>query len=428
MLKCCALVVHSGKNGPHVRQMLGTDSEEILGDGKVLLFVRNSIYQARVYTGDRGYLYRSLKTKDLAEARKRAIRLLHETEYKQEEGIPLSQITMAQLIGEYVEFRQKQYNQSQVGKKEKTKNTHNKNSTSQYMLRQIKRVVKFWIAYCGNMAVDKVDNGVLKDFVAWRKDYYHKLPKEQHPKNARLNPTDKTLQWELTLGKSLLKFAHERGYRGNNQLPTWSLTGVKKIVRPGFTRSDFTTLLLALRKLVRETHSKQYYYARRLLQTYVLILSDTGMRVGEANNLKWADLTPIVDQRGRPNYEIKVKGKTGVRSVVGRTNVYGYFERMRQLNENNEPTDYIFRMKGGSRIITLIDQFQRVLEAAGIAKNTEGERYTLYSLRHFYAVRFLRKGVPVWDIARNMGTSVAIIESYYGKLATPAGSATTLGG
>ena len=65
------------------------------------------------------------------------------------------------------------------------------------MLRQIKRVVKFWIAYCGNMAVDKVDDAVLKDFVAWRKDYYHKLPKDKLPKNARINPTDKTLQWEL---------------------------------------------------------------------------------------------------------------------------------------------------------------------------------------------------------------------------------------
>ncbi len=408
--------------------MLDTVTEEKLEDGKVLLYLRNSTYQARVYIGDRRYLQRSLKTKNLAEARKRAIRLLHETEYKQAEGIPLSQVTMAQLIDEYVAFRQTQYDQSQVGKKEKTKNTHNKNSTSQYMLRQIKRVVKFWIAYCGNMAVDKIDNAVLKDFVTWRKDYYHKLPKAQHPKNARLNPTDKTLQWELTLGKSLLKFAHERGYRGNNQLPTWSLTGVKKIVRPGFTRADFKTLLLALRKFVNETHSKQYYYARRLLQTYVLILSDTGMRVGEANNLKWADLTPIVDRRGRPNYEIKVRGKTGERSVIGRTNVLSYFERLRQLNEKNEPTDFIFRMKGGTQVNTLIYQFQRVLEAAGIAKNTEGERYTLYSLRHFYAVRFLRKGVPVWDIARNMGTSVAIIESYYGKLATPAGSATTLGG
>ena len=428
MLQCCTLVVHFGKASAHVRQMLDTVTEEKLEDGKVLLYLRNSTYQARVYIGDRRYLQRSLKTKNLAEARKRAIRLLHETEYKQAEGIPLSQVTMAQLIDEYVAFRQTQYDQSQVGKKEKTKNTHNKNSTSQYMLRQIKRVVKFWIAYCGNMAVDKIDNAVLKDFVTWRKDYYHKLPKAQHPKNARLNPTDKTLQWELTLGKSLLKFAHERGYRGNNQLPTWSLTGVKKIVRPGFTRADFKTLLLALRKFVNETHSKQYYYARRLLQTYVLILSDTGMRVGEANNLKWADLTPIVDRRGRPNYEIKVRGKTGERSVIGRTNVLSYFERLRQLNEKNEPTDFIFRMKGGTQVNTLIYQFQRVLEAAGIAKNTEGERYTLYSLRHFYAVRFLRKGVPVWDIARNMGTSVAIIESYYGKLATPAGSATTLGG
>jgi len=159
----------------------------------------------------------------------------------------------------------------------------------------------------------------------------------------------------------------------------------------------------------------------------VLILSDTGMRVGEANNLKWGDLTPIVDGLGRKNYEIKVRGKTGTRSVIGRTNVFDYFERMRVLNEVNEPSDYIFRMKGGSKVITLIDQFQRVLESAGIATNGDGERYTLYSLRHFYAVRFLRKGKPVWDIARNMGTSVQMIQEYYGKQATPVELATNLG-
>ena len=52
----------------------------------------------------------------------------------------------------------------------------------------------------------------------------------------------------------------------------------------------------------------------------------------------------------------------------------------------------------------------------------------MYSLRHFYAVQALRKGIGVFDIARNMGTSVQIIQSYYGKTATPMSMATTLGG
>ena len=40
----------------------------------------------------------------------------------------------------------------------------------------------------------------------------------------------------------------------------------------------------------------------------------------------------------------------------------------------------------------------------------------------------LREEIGVYDVARNMGTSVEIIQQYYGKQATPKLSATTLGG
>src|ERR1700680_2067909 len=47
--------------------------------------------------------------------------------------------------------------------------------------------------------------------------------------------------------------------------------------------------------------------------------------------------------------------------------------------------------------------------------------------RHFYAVNALRNGVGVFEVARNMGTSVQIIQEYYGRQATPAIFATRLG-
>jgi hypothetical protein len=40
------------------------------------------------------------------------------------------------------------------------------------------------------------------------------------------------------------------------------------------------------------------------------------------------------------------------------------------------------------------------------------ERYSVYSLHHFYAVMALRNGIDVFEIARNMGTSVQIIQEY----------------
>ena len=84
--------------------------------------------------------------------------------------------------------------------------------------------------------------------------------------------------------------------------------------------------------------------------------------------------------------------------------------------------------KRGRRVVTLIYQFDRALSRAGMIYNSHGDKYTLYSLRHFYAVQVLRRGVGVFDLARNMGTSVQIIQSYYGKHATPMKLATQLGG
>jgi hypothetical protein len=52
---------------------------------------------------------------------------------------------------------------------------------------------------------------------------------------------------------------------------------------------------------------------------------------------------------------------------------------------------------------------------AGIERNSFGEKYSVYSLRHFYAVNALRNGVGVFEVARNMGTSVQMIQEYYGK-------------
>jgi hypothetical protein len=60
------------------------------------------------------------------------------------------------------------------------------------------------------------------------------------------------------------------------------------------------------------------------------------------------------------------------------------------------------------------------LKQAGIQKNSFGEKYSVYSLRHFYAVMALRNGIGVFEVARNMGTSVQIIQEYYGKQATSA--------
>ena len=84
-------------------------------------------------------------------------------------------------------------------------------------------------------------------------------------------------------------------------------------------------------------------------------------------------------------------------------------------------------MPDGSKIISLIDQLDAALGQAEILRSSFGEKYSVYSLRHFYAVNALRNGIGVFEVARNMGTSVQIIQEYYGKQATPTVFATRLG-
>ncbi len=58
----------------HLSDKETAEYAEKLKDGKVLLTTRNGIFQARFYAGNRRYIYKSLKTRDLEVALERAVR------------------------------------------------------------------------------------------------------------------------------------------------------------------------------------------------------------------------------------------------------------------------------------------------------------------------------------------------------------------
>jgi integrase len=153
----------------------------------------------------------------------------------------------------------------------------------------------------------------------------------------------------------------------------------------------------------------------------------SGIRTGEANNLKVRDVERIVDSDGRPTIQLNVKGKTGTRTVHPHIDLEPVIDMMLDRRAPVEPGDWLFRMPSEHNIITLIDQFNTFLKYAGLTHNSAGEKYSLYSLRHYYAVRSLDR-TDIYSIAQNMGTSVQIIEEYYGKHGISAERARKLGG
>jgi integrase len=159
----------------------------------------------------------------------------------------------------------------------------------------------------------------------------------------------------------------------------------------------------------------------------VLVLANSGIRTGEANKLKVTDVHPFKDEKQRKNYRLVVRGKTGERDAIVRSVAAKRLDKFLAVRRVEEPGGLLFVMPDGSPILTLIDQLNSALKEAGIERNSFGEKYSVYSLRHFYAVNALRNGIGIFEVARNMGTSVQIIQEYYGRQATASVFATRLG-
>ena len=220
------------------------------------------------------------------------------------------------------------------------------------------------------------------------------------------------------------------------EIPEFPTIAGDQARRPHFDSKDWQKLknfmaehLKAGRRSVRRH--------RRLLMYYVLILAETGIRVGEARKLKWKDLKQIISPNTPDvvHISLTVSGKTGYREVVASgpdvKDIFNQILKDRIKDLNNKSSDifeapivpmesYIFCDSNGLPIGSFKKSFNALIEGAGVAVNTFGHRRTIYSLRHTYATSSLERGVNYYVLAQNMGTSVAMLEKYYGHTSNAA--------
>ncbi len=196
-----------------------------LEDGRLTIFKRSGVFYARIRPSPVKYIWRSLKTSNEQTAIQFGRRLLFQIEQRVDQGLPPKSKLFAVVIDDYIRYRERD---------------HQHGKTSAGMLRQIIRVSKFWREYAGELTVEAIDDKVMREFIPWRRDYYANFKKL--PKNAKLHPTDKTLQWDMMLGKAVVRWAAEQGLRGRQTLPTVTFTPKKKRVRPAFELSEFRML------------------------------------------------------------------------------------------------------------------------------------------------------------------------------------------
>ena len=161
------------------------------------------------------------------------------------------------------------------------------------------------------------------------------------------------------------------------------------------------------------------------------------MRHGtEALELKWRDIQWVNIEDGRC-LQFTVDGKTGKRELIARHSTQDYLERLQLRNDaiknlsfdallKKRVDDYVFKLRDGTTSKHLNGTFRHLMRDSGLNKN--GGNKTLYSLRHTYAhLAILEENMDVYSLSKQMGTSVKMIEEYYGHI-TPAHIASKLAG
>ena len=116
-----------------------------------------------------------------------------------------------------------------------------------------------------------------------------------------------------------------------------------------------------------------------MLTNYVLVLANTGIRVGEARSLSWSDIDTFLGDDAKENIVLQVRGKTGAREVVARTlAVKGYLHRIWELRCDEiraKPPmrEAIFCHKDGSTIRNFKRGFNALIKAACVKFDSNGQ-------------------------------------------------------
>ncbi|MGV7222423.1 MAG: tyrosine-type recombinase/integrase [Nitrospinales bacterium] len=360
-------------------------------DGKVYLYRRENSrrWQARIKLKNGKWKRISTGKNDLNEAAKIACEQYDEFRVLQKRNLIFESRSFKDVAKIAIKEMQKELD-SGYGKKS--------------FVDYIQALNKYFIPYFGKTHVCNIDIKSIKGFDIWRIEQVKRLLK-----HSTLNNHNAAL-------RRVLKVAIDRGWIHAYQVPELKNKGTKSKRRSNFTIKEYLKIMRFMRSWCQKGRTEKVQLMRELLRDYISILINTGMRHGtETYNLKWKHIETI-EHNGRSYLRIWVNGKTGERELIARKNVRRYLERIRQRFGYVKCEDYVFRLRNGERSKYLDGTFQNLLVALGLLNDRHGNARTLYSLRHTYATVQIIAGIDYHKLAKNMGTSIAMLERHYSHL------------
>jgi integrase len=379
-------------------------------DGKITLYIRekSEYWQVRFLLPNKEYMRLSTGEYDLDRAKTQAVILYETFKTKIKMGTPLR----VKTFGDVARLVLKDIRAS------KQQNKFKKTYRDYVFVIQ-----KYLLPFFGKKNITELTAEDITEFEAWRESQMGKVPKASTEQN------------HSSAYNRIMNFARSMAYIPSDKpIPPMKITGPKGQARPAFTQQEIYYLLDYM-KIWEEADDVFYPENRKLCRCYVEFLINTGVRHGtEALPVRWKHLQwhYIKDNK---YLKVWVSGKTGPRFLIAK---HAFIETLTRLYKwqglkydtlddlvNARLDKLVFVTPDGYQPRDFRTLFVSLMKGSNLLKNEADQTRTLYSLRHTYATIALSEGVDIHTLARQMGTSITMLEKHYSKL-TPMLSAEKL--
>ena len=376
-----------------------------LRDGEVVVYRRpeSPLWQCRYKLQDGSWLRATTHQASLERAVAAACLLYDEARFRQKLGLAQKGCNFTELAQTtLVELR------ARMGTGEKRGKSVN--------LSYISCIEKYFLPYLGDRTLEELTHSDVIQFEAWRNRQMMKVPRAS------------TLNNFAAAWSRLSQTAINRGWISQHAvIPKLSTKGQKSTPRPAFTAEEVEQLLAYMQGWISAGRFSVENETRPLLRDYVEMLLLTGMRHGtEAMGLCWNHCEWYLS-KGARYLRLWVDGKTGPRWLIAKHRSVEVLERLHARQKDiaaksfdellqSRAKQLVFRFSDGYQPPSLHGAFRRLMKDSGLLKSIGGQNRTLYSLRHTYATMELIAGTDIHTLARQMGTSISMLERHYSKL------------
>ena len=350
--------------------------------------------------GHRNGIRKSLRTKD-----ERAARALAEKEYldlraRIQSGQAIFQPKLKEIVQDYIEYKALDVDSGLI--------TEGRLNTIKTQLKHLERFVG--------------DN--YKSILAIHAsgDYFRTYVVERQKHNP--TPTNTTLINEMSTITAVYKRAMKKGKIPFTCIPDFPSLRKDNNRREALTLQQLNTITTHMRTKEFLEFDKDNLH-RYFVRDFVGLLSNTGIRFGEARRLKWKHIKVVKGKKetNKRDWIVEIELSENMtknkkaRTVQGRGG--HYVERIKSYSKYTKPNDFIFVDNHSGQQLDKHYYYRAwgaMLSATGLDKNNFPITY--YNLRHTYSTIRLYTGADPYILAQNLGTGLTYLENHYGQTKT----------